>query len=71
MAAGKDFREEDLRPGQSSPPPAVLITFLAAICAGIAGSLTSGAKPGALMYVSAGSDCGLSFLPPIIGHKKK
>jgi len=42
MAAGKDFREEDLRPGQSSPPPAVLITFLAAICAGIAGSLTSG-----------------------------
>ena len=42
MPAGRDFREDDARPGQSTPPPAVLITFLAAICAGIAGSLASG-----------------------------
>ena len=42
MAAGRDFREEDARSGQSTPPPAVLITFLAAICAGIAGALASG-----------------------------
>jgi hypothetical protein len=42
MAAGRDFREDDTRAGQSSPPPAVLITFAAAICAGIAGSLASG-----------------------------
>jgi hypothetical protein len=43
MAVARDFREEDTRPGQSSsPPPAVLITLGAAICAGIAGSLASG-----------------------------
>jgi hypothetical protein len=42
MPAGRDHREDDARPGQSSPPPAVLITFGAAICAGLAGSLASG-----------------------------
>jgi len=42
MAAGKDFREEDARQVRSSPPPAVLITLVAAICAGVAGSLASG-----------------------------
>jgi|GEM_PF-2467220 len=42
MAAGRDYREEDARPGQSSPPPAVLVTLAAAICAGVAGSLASG-----------------------------
>jgi hypothetical protein len=42
MPVGRDYREDDAGPGQSSPPPAVLITLVAAICAGIAGSLASG-----------------------------
>jgi hypothetical protein len=42
MPVARDYREDDTRSGQSSPPPAVLITLGAAICAGIAGSLASG-----------------------------
>lgn len=42
MPAGRDYREDDARPGQSSPPPAVVVTFVAAICAGLAGALASG-----------------------------
>jgi len=42
MPAGRDFREDDVRPAQSSPPPAVVVTFVAAICAGIAGAMASG-----------------------------
>jgi hypothetical protein len=42
MPAGRDYREDDLRPAQSSPPPAVVVTFVAAICAGLAGAMASG-----------------------------
>ncbi len=42
MAAARNFREDDPRPGNSSPPPAVLVTFIVAILAGVAGVLASG-----------------------------
>jgi methyl-accepting chemotaxis protein-like sensor len=51
MAAGRDFREDDAGPGQSSLPPAVLVTFAAAVCAGIAGSLASGV----MAWISVGA----------------
>jgi len=41
MPAGRNNREDDVRPG-SSPPPTVLITLIAAICAGLAGTVASG-----------------------------
>jgi hypothetical protein len=41
MQAGRNNREEDARP-KSAPPPAVLVTLIAAICAGLAGTVASG-----------------------------
>ncbi len=42
MPAERNFREGDLSAGKSAPPPIVLVTFLAALFAGVAGSLASG-----------------------------
>ncbi len=42
MAAVRNFREDDPRPSSASPPPAVLVTFIVAILAGVAGVLASG-----------------------------
>jgi hypothetical protein len=41
MPAGRNNREEDARP-KSSPPLGVLVTLIAAICAGLAGTVASG-----------------------------
>jgi len=39
---GRNNREEDARPGKPAPPTAVLVTLIAAICAGLAGTVASG-----------------------------
>src|SRR5688572_24760221 len=69
MPASRGMRVEDeMRPESSSPPPAVLITFGAAILAGIAGAMASGV----LAWIAIGAvACGGAFFASRSSGPKK